>query len=353
MDFKDSIEKVAERIEKLKGSLCTEEATKNALIMPFISALGYDVFNPLEVIPEYTCDIGIKKGEKIDYAIMHDGEPSILIECKHWEQDLNLHDNQLIRYFNVSPAKFGVLTNGIVYRFYTDIEAPNKMDDKPFLEINLLDLKDVHIEELKKFHKSYYNTDTILSSASELKYMMALKSIIAQEFSNPSTEFVKVLGKKVHRGTFSQNMVDYFGGLIKKTISIYVNDLITNRLKVAIDNEGKEKEEAQEPAIEENKQERHIETTEVELEAYYIIKGILRPVIDADRVVYRDAISYFTIIADDNNRKLICRLYLNNPDNLRVVYFDENNKEIRHTISSLTDLYSLSQELQEIAKRFV
>lgn len=139
MDFKDSIRQIAERIEKLKNNIQTEEATKNAFIMPFITALGYDVFNPLEVLPEMVCDIATKKGEKVDYAIMIDGEPAILIECKHWEQDLTLHDNQLIRYFNISKAKFGILTNGIVYRFYSDLTEVNKMDEKPFFEINMLD----------------------------------------------------------------------------------------------------------------------------------------------------------------------------------------------------------------------
>jgi hypothetical protein len=195
MDFKDSIKQIADRIEKLKNNMPTEEATKNALIMPFISALGYDVFNPLEVLPEMTCDIGTKKGEKIDYAILKDGEPIILIECKHWQEDLNLHDNQLLRYFNVSKAKFGLLTNGIIYRFYTDLAEKNKMDEKPFLEVNLLDLKDNQIEELKKFHKSYFDINTILSSANELKYTGELKSALVREFANPSTDFVKYFGK--------------------------------------------------------------------------------------------------------------------------------------------------------------
>lgn len=200
MDFKDSIKQISERIETLKANLPTEEATKTALIMPFINALGYDVFNPLEVLPEMCCDIGTKKGEKIDYAIMKDGEPIILIECKHWEQDLNLHDNQLLRYFNVSKAKFGVLTNGITYRFYTDLSEPNIMDEKPFLEINMLDLKDTQIEELKKFHKSYFDVDMILSSASELKYMGELRTVIGKEFTNPSTDFVRFFGKQVYEG---------------------------------------------------------------------------------------------------------------------------------------------------------
>lgn len=142
----------------------TEEATKTALVMPFLQLLGYDVFDPIEVMPEFNCDIGTKKGEKIDYAIFKDEKPIILIECKHWQQDLNLHDNQLLRYFHVSNAKFGVLTNGIVYRFYTDLENPNKMDEKPFLEVNLSDYRGIQIEELKKFHKTYFDLDNIIFS---------------------------------------------------------------------------------------------------------------------------------------------------------------------------------------------
>ena len=237
MDFKDAIKQLAERIDSIKDNLQTEEATKNALIMPFINSLGYDVFNPLEVVPEMTCDVGTKKGEKIDYAILSDGEPIILIECKHWKQDLNLHDNQLIRYFNVSKAKFGVLTNGIIYKFYTDLQEPNKMDSKPFLEVNLSNLKDSQIEELKKFHKSYFDLDTILSSASELKYVGALKAIIQDEFSNPSSDFIRFLGKKVYDGAFTERVLEQFVPITKRALSSFISDNVSDRLKVAINAE--------------------------------------------------------------------------------------------------------------------
>ena len=157
MDFKDILYQLSERINKQRDLIATEEATKNAFIMPMISALGYDVFNPLEVIPELDCDLVKKKGEKIDYAINRNGETIILIECKHCAQNLSLHDTQLKRYFVASKARFGVLTNGIEYRFYTDLESPNIMDEKPFLVVNMLDLSESDIEQLKKFHKSYYN----------------------------------------------------------------------------------------------------------------------------------------------------------------------------------------------------
>ena len=150
MELKEKIKSLADKVLQQKDNISTEEATKNAFIMPFIAALGYDVFNPVEVIPELDCDISKKKGEKIDYAIMKDGLPILLIECKHWQQNLSLHNTQLKRYYVASKAKFGLLTNGIRYLFYTDLEQTNIMDEKPFLDIDITDIKDYQIEELKK-----------------------------------------------------------------------------------------------------------------------------------------------------------------------------------------------------------
>jgi hypothetical protein len=346
MDFKDNIKQLADRVVKLRDSILTEEATKNAFIMPFINTLGYDVFNPLEVVPEMTCDIAMKKGEKIDYAIMKDGEPIILIECKHWAQDLNLHDNQLIRYFNVSKAKFGVLTNGIIYRFYTDLIEPNKMDEKPFLEVNITELRDSQIEELKKFHKSYFNVENVLSSASELKYMGELKSIIAKEFFSPSSEFVKYLSKQVYDGVITAKLLDQFTELTKKSISSYINELISDRLKSALKTETVEEaknEEIDNKALEEDGNK--IITTEEEIESYFIVKSILRQAVDVSRVVYRDAQTYFAILLDDNNRKPICRMYFNAISKKYIATFDENKKETKHEITSLNDIYNYSEYL--------
>lgn len=355
MDFKDSIKQLADRINTLKENLPTEEATKNALIMPFINALGYDVFNPMEVLPEMCCDIGTKKGEKIDYAIMKNGNPIILIECKHWQQDLNLHDNQLLRYFNVSHAKFGILTNGIIYRFYTDLAEPNIMDAKPFLEINLLDFKDSQIEELKKFHKSYFDVDNILSSASELKYMSELKSVISGEFATPSPEFVRYFGKQVYDGTFTSKVLDQFTVLVKRALNTYVNDMISDRLKAAIKDEtnsmaSKQEENCTAPIEEENNK---IVTTDEELQAFYVIKAILHNVIPAERVTYRDAQTYFAVFVDNNNRKTICRLYLNSSSHKRIVFLDENKKEIAYDIQSIDDIYQYGNELTDAVTKFL
>lgn len=356
MDFKDAVKQLSDRVEKLKDNLQTEESTKNALIMPFIQAMGYDVFNPLEVMPEFTCDIGTKKGEKIDYAIFKDGEPIVLVECKHWKQDLTLHDNQLLRYFHVSNAKFGILTNGIIYRFYTDLETPNKMDEKPFLEINLLDLRSSHLDELKKFHKAYFDVDNILSSANELKYTSELKSIINKEFANPSPEFVKIFAKQVYDGAITAKLLDQFTTLVRKSISGSISDIISDRLKTALKTETetdkKDISESSETNNEDIPENRNIITTEEELEGFMIVKAILREIVDVSRVVYRDAQTYFAILFDDNNRKPICRLYFNG-NKKYIVTFDENKKETRFDIESLDDIYKAANEIKHIVKFYL
>ena len=154
MDFIDQVKQFSKRVEGLKDSIFTEEATKTSIIMPFFAMLGYDVFNPQEFVPEFTADVGIKKGEKVDYAILLDNKPSILIEAKSINEKLEKHDSQLFRYFGTTEAKFAILTNGIIYKFFTDLEQPNRMDEKPFLVINILDVKEMQVVELKKFSKS-------------------------------------------------------------------------------------------------------------------------------------------------------------------------------------------------------
>ena len=364
MDFKDSILQLAERVKSLKESIQTEEATKNAFIMPFIQILGYDVFNPLEVVPEMDCDIAKKKGEKIDYAIMKDGSPIMLIECKHWKQDLNLHDNQLKRYYVASKAKFGVLTNGIVYRFYADLIKENIMDDVPFLEINLEKIRETQIEEIKKFCKENFDLDNILSSANELKYMSEVKKVIRSEFDEPSPELVKLLTKRVYEGIVTQKVLDQFTDIVKRALKSHINDVMSEKLGIAIKateaagapiktpSTTVEPKEEEEPTKEDDKASK-INTTMEELEGYYIVKSIVCEVIASERVTYRDSQSYFAIFADDNNRRPICRLHFNNPSNKRIGFVDENRNEQMESIDKLDDIYKYKKQLIEAAKRYV
>ena len=343
MDFKDQIKQLGDRVVRLKDSIQTEEATKTALIMPFLNTLGYDVFDPFEVVPEFISDIGTKKGEKVDYAIMREVnghmEPCMLIECKHWKQSLTLHDNQLLRYFHVTKARFGILTNGIIYRFYTDLQEPNKMDEKPFLEINMLDLRDNQIEELKKFSKPYFDVDTIISTASELKYTAEIKTLIQQEMATPSDYFVRHFAKQVYSGQLNAKMMEYFTNLVRKSFQHTFSDQITDRLKTAL---GQEEMTASQPTLVESQPEEKkgptVVTTPEELESFYIVRAILRNTIDANRIVHRDAQSYFAILLDDNNRKPICRIHLNSAKK-SITIFDENKAEQRYELNTINDIF--------------
>ena len=236
--FIDQLKQFSARIAKMKDSIQTEEATKTSMIMPFFQMLGYDVFNPLEFVPEFTADVGIKKGEKVDYAIMNeDQNPLILIEAKYHDEDLGKHGSQLFRYFGTTSAKFGILTNGIIYRFYTDLESPNKMDDRPFLELNLLDIKDSLVPELKKFQKSAFDLDTILTTASELKYNNQIKQLLAKQLEAPSDEFVTYVLNNVYDGRKTQKIIEDFRGTIKKSFVQFINEQVNDRLKTALSSE--------------------------------------------------------------------------------------------------------------------
>lgn len=351
MDFKDSIKQLADRILKNKDLVRTEEATKHSFVMPFIQALGYDVFNPEEVVPEFVADLGIKKGEKVDYAIMKDGSPIILIECKHWASDLDPHNSQLFRYFHTTKAKFSILTNGFESRFYTDLVEPNKMDEKPFFVFDISDIKDNQLEQLKKFHKTYFNSDSVFSTAGELKHISEIKGALNTELSNPSAEFVKLIVKHFFQGPVTPKKLEQFTALVKSTFQIYINDLITDRLKTALKKEEKEQNET-EAAVVSVTPGQKIETTPEEMESFYIIRSILRKSVDAERIVFRDSLSYFSINLDDNNRRPICKIHLNGAKKY-ITTFDEHKEEKRHDITSLDDLFNHSDELIDTLNGYI
>lgn len=344
MDFKDQIKQLGERVAKMKDKIMTEEATKNAFIMPFIQTLGYDVFNPLEVVPEFIADIGIKKGEKVDYAILKDDYPIILVECKHWSEDLDPHNSQLFRYFHTTSAKFGILSNGIVYRFYTDLLEPNKMDEKPFFEFRIDDVKEAHVEKLKEFHKSYFNLESIINTASELKYMSELRNLIIKEISEPTDEFTRYFAKGVYSSIITTKVLGQFRGLVKRSFHQYINDAINERLKSALATDQQKMEEIQKEELtatapEENK----VVTTAEEMEGFYIVRAIVCVKVKVTRVFHRDQQSYFGILLDDNNRKPICRLHYNGKK--KFVSFFDTGKEEKIELQNNAQLYEYASRL--------
>jgi len=343
MDFKDELKQLGEKVCSQKETAQTEAATKMAFIVPFIKALGYDTSNLAEVVPEYTCDAGIKKGEKIDYAILKDGEPIILIECKHWRQNLNLHGGQLLRYFHVSKAKFAILTNGIEYLFYSDLVAPNKMDEKPFLEINFERLNDDIIEDVKKFHKSYFDLEAISIKARDLKYKNELKAAIKTEMENPSENLVRVLAKQVYSGTINQKWLDFFTDLVKCSFTQIINEKIEDLLELAKKQNGN-------IAIDMPKVDTEIEPepklNEEEMEGFKIVKAILSRY--ADRLHCVNKSEYISIKLDE--KKTICRLWLKTSGKYIDIPID--GKRNRVEIENLSDINSHADNLFKMVVKY-
>lgn len=352
MDFKDMIKQLAGRVEKMLPQLQTEEATKNALVMPFIQILGYDVFNPFEVCPEYTADLGIKKGEKVDYAIIKNDEPVILIECKSITEKLDPHTTQLFRYFHTSKAKFGLLTNGVNYKFYTDLNESNKMDEVPFLEFDITSIKEQSLIALKNFHKSYFDINTIFNSASELKYSNEIKRIMANELNEPSPNFVKFFISQIYSGKATERVVAQFSEIVKKSINQMISDKISDTLKTALTKESEKEAELAKAETPAPREENAIVTTDEEIEAFFIVKSILREKIESKRIFYRDFQNFFSILLDDTIRQTICRLYLLE-DKKFIGIFDENKKETKVELQKLDDIYSFSESIIKHAERFI
>jgi predicted type IV restriction endonuclease len=362
MDFIDQLRVLSSRIANTKGIVQTEEATKNAMVMPFIQILGYNPFDPFEVTPELVADVGTKKGEKVDYAILIDGNPIIIFECKKAGDDLNIsHAGQLFRYFHVTSARFGVLTNGIVYKFFTDLEQPNKMDEKPFFEFNILDFKDKDVDELKKFAKSAYNLDTILATANDLKYTRSIQQKLNEWISNPPEDFVRLLSADLLDGKrFTPAIKDQFTTLTKRAFEQLIGEKINARLKGAMTPDASPvvTPPAQPPSPgktgeEPHKAENLLTTSAEELEGFYIIRAILREITPSKRIFMRDAQSYCAVLFDDNNRKPICRLRFNNTQKLRIGLFNEKKEEEIVALESIDGIFDLSERLKSAVLGYI
>lgn len=341
MDLIDKLTELASRIQRQKDSALTEEAAKTAFVLPFIQLLGYDVFNPSEVIPEYTADHGVKKGEKVDYAIKQDDVITIIIECKPIGVDLEAkYAGQLFRYFSVTDARFGVLTDGVRYVFFSDLEKENRMDDRPFFEFDLFEFTESHVEELKKFTKSSFDMDTIIGTASNLKYHKALLSEIKAEFEHPSEDLVKLWTGRVYSGRLTSQVREQFTGLTQQAMKDYIRGRINERLQSALNNQQDEVESA--PPVEVSQQVEEIdddgiETTPEEIEAYRIIQAIAAELVDPERIVLRDAKSYCAILLDDNNRRPISRLFFGK-NRMSLEIFSPDNRD-RIDIEKVMNIY--------------
>ena len=358
MSFEDALLNIANRVQDYAGSLETEEATKNAIIMPFIqSVLGYDVFNPDEVVPEFVADVGSRKAEKIDYAIKREESIQILVEAKKIGEPLSLeHASQLVRYFSVSNARIGVLTNGRYWHFYTDLDKPNIMDSRPFLRLDLMNVDTYILPELKKLTKATFDLDSVLTAAEELKYVSSTRTEIAQAFSDPDADFVQLFARRVYDGALTAKMRDFFQGVVEKACRQFLAEQVNERLKNAlaestsVSTESENEVSRVDVDVEDKKA--GIVTTEEERQAYMIVRAIVASEIPLERIFYRDTKSYFGVLVDNSNRKPVCRFHFNGKSKKYLGLLDEHKVETRHEIERLEDIYQYAEQLREAACRY-
>ncbi|AQX15367.1 restriction endonuclease [Tessaracoccus lapidicaptus] len=358
MPIEDAIKELATKVTDHGRALLTEEATKTAVVLPFIArVLGYDVFDPSEVLPEFTSDIGTKKGEKVDFAILRGGDVQMLIECKPIGAPLDInHASQLFRYFHVTNARIGVLTNGQYWHFFTDLDQPNKMDQHPFLRLNLLDVDPYALPELQKMTKSTFDLDSVLSAAEELKYVSGVKQAIDQLFASPTEEFVRLLAAKVYDRPLTAKMREFFTGVTVKASKQWITEQVNTRLKTALQGQGVSMPApaATSDPVEDSEGDegpKDIETTFEEIEGFNIVRAIAVSDVPVERVAARDTKSYFGILLDDNNRKPICRLHFNRKQKF-IGIVGEDKSETRIPIDKISDIYHHADAIREAVRRF-
>lgn len=335
------------RVRELKPIIETEEATKTALIIPFISnVLGYDVTDPREVIPEYTADVGVKKGEKVDFAIKTGDDFHFLIECKKVGSQLSLdHANQLVRYFNVTDTEFAILTNGEIYQFYGQLDAANRMDAKPFMTLDLNNIDARQFPHLEMCTRKHFNPQALAANAEELKYIAELKKVIANQFQEPDVEIVKMLAATVTTKRMTAQNLEFFTRLVNTASSQFLKDEVNRRLRSAqvfedpIQTQGADAETPaeDEAVIEEVVSE--IVTTEEEIHGHSIVRAICCSEVSAQEITMRDAKSYCAILFQDNNRKPIVRFYFDRKIP-RIGIFNAEGEQEHFDLESIEDIYN-------------
>lgn len=368
MEFQEEIEELSKRIKQYGDNLKTEEATKNTLVMPFIKMLGYDPFNPTEVVPEFNSAVGVKKDSRVDYAIMVDGKPIIIFECKALGTKLGYDQaDQLHRYFTGCDARVAILTDGNHYLFYTDLDAPNRMDVKPYMELKLEKLDPSLLPEIRKLTKSKFNVEDALDSAADLKYSREFRRIMKEQLENPSEEFLRFFVKQCYSKQITEKAKERFHPLLKESLKLFIDDILNERFANFMNSKSNEEQgenkttdpvaadnTAEVAASDVDSGEDGVVTTEDEWQAYYIIKSILMGEVDSERVILKDYKSLCKISLDRISNVLVKLFFNATPYKIALNSTDaEGNKtEVMHQIDKLDDIYKHADEIKKIAKEF-
>ena len=381
MALDDEIKALAERIPGLRPMLDDEAKTKQFLILPLIRALGYDDANPAEVVPEFVVDYDTSASWKIDYALMSNGEPLVVIECKRLSNQLEANEvNQLGRYFpnaRRAGAQIAILTNGVIYKFFAD--KPNQqniMDEKPFWTTNLELLRNNDLLQLRNFTKDNFNAANAVASASKFRHITEMKIALARQLTEPEDGFVEWMVRQTGQ-TYDRRVTSSRREEIRDLARTAFHEFVKDHVNDAVDDTLLEIRERAAQGIAPITEEQDallqadsgddigdsghaddkIITTEQELQAFDVVKGIAQEVVQAERVFMRDYRNYSAIMLDDNRRKPLCRLRLDGRQ-MQIGLFDGSRVgghlvEQQHNIESLNDIYNHANQIRETARRYL
>lgn len=318
MAFVDALNRHADQIRMRMNHCQGEEAAKQALVVPLLHVLGYDVFDPREVTPEYVADFAVKKQgqfEKVDYALFLEGSPIAFIECKAVGAALEDHDGQLSRYFNATPSvRLAFITDGVRLRAFTDLRTPNIMDPKPWLSVDLLELKPAEIDALRRFRKSDFSADEIIGLAEEMVYYNTMVEYLGVNLREPSENFVRFIATEIQASTrVTSRIVERLAPILKKAIQATIIENVARsfeaRKETSPPSEAATKDASQgrTPALIETPDAKPgIVTTEDELEAHRLVESWVKEIFPEAPVTFRDSKTYFAI-NQDNVRKWFLR----------------------------------------------
>ncbi len=348
MEFAKRVQDLALRSKHASELALTEEATKTSVIMPFIQALGFDIFNLNEVTPEFIADVGTKKGEKVDFLLKIDGKPAILVEAKPIASSLGTAQySQLFRYFSVVDARLAILTNGREIWFFSDTDEKNKMDKKPFFIFDLQSFDEAQVKNLEGFHKSVFNIDNVIETAGNLKFVKAAADFLKEQMVKPSDDLVRLIARQMIEGSITKSIIEQIRPVIPKAIDEVIRERIQDKLNIAFRPDSGASHEAA-STVQSESEKSEIFTTDEERQAFYIIRAIGAKVMPVDRITMRDAKSYCSIFVDDNNRKPICRFYFNAKSTKSIGIFDVDKVETKHTLHDLNQVFQFAAEIEAV-----
>lgn len=338
--MKPFIQKITDRYKKSGNLIQNEEQTKTSLIKPFFdTVLGFDTSDPFEFQAEYQASFKDLK-DKVDYAAFVNGKPAIIIECKPLQDQLgSRREEQLARYFtNKVEARIAILTNGIIYKFYSDLLEKNVMDNDPFFTFNLLEFTDEDLAKLERFSKNNFDIQSIINSEKAKFETKKLFQILVKNLSEVNEDLVKKVLYDLGFSRSSKQLIEEYQLKISEiylsAITEVQSELISKQQLAA--------------ASEKELKESGIETTDIEKDAFLIFKTIfMQEGITADRISNKDFKQFFNIILDGKQSNVLVKLYLNNPKNL---FFQLGKEEGKYSINSIDDILNYSKEIKRFIK---